>query len=76
MQELDNFRLVQIDVECADAESPISWTQHTTRTHEEMRNYGAMVGRTVCENKAIGHQRRHVVTVTDLADDGQVSRHA
>lgn len=76
MQELDNFRLVQIDVQCPHVDEPISWTQHTTRTQEQMRSYGATVGRIVCDDKAIGHQRRHVVSVTDLVEDGRVSARA
>lgn len=76
MQDLDNYRLVQINVQCPDIDEPMSWTQHTTRTAEQMIDYGATVGRVVCDDKRIGHQDQHVVTVIDLEDADRVSHYA
>lgn len=69
MAGLDTYRQVRIFVNCTHAEEPLDWTQHTTRTTEQMISYGRAVANTVCQDKSIGHQDTHVVTVVDLEDE-------
>lgn len=76
MAGLDNYRLVRIYVDCSHAEQPLDWTQHTTRTAEQMISYGRAVANTVCGDKSIGHQDTHVVTVIDQEDDQRAVAHA
>lgn len=76
MQELDNYRLVRIQVECSRAEHPLDWTQHTTRTAERMVSYGRTVANTVCDDKSIGHQSTHAVTVSEPETERQAAARA
>lgn len=65
MKEMASYRLVQCVIACPDSAEPITWTQYTTRTQEEMVAYAGAVGGQVCKERGLRHLVEHVVSVVN-----------